>query len=160
MRSRQHPSTTTLFTAGRDGLGGWGPMFGCDGHKPCSHPLRASASARTHLSGERFGQIDSFGVLNETIFVLRDGFVRDRRLNRHRLANAQSGFDPALFRSCACPFRGLIPSGFVGFRRCRYRRLEGIQLVQNVRCREVDSERRYEPDYRCETSDDEMRKMR
>jgi hypothetical protein len=54
----------------------------------------------------------------------------------------------------------LIPSGFVGFRRCRYRRLEGIQLVQNGHWREVDYERRYEPDYRCETSDDEMRKMR
>jgi hypothetical protein len=44
MRSRQHPSTTTLFTAGRDGLGGWGLTFGCVGHKPCSHPLRACSN--------------------------------------------------------------------------------------------------------------------
>jgi hypothetical protein len=37
-------------------------------------------------------------------------------------------------------------------------RLEGVHLVQNGRCREMDYERRYEPEY-CEMSHDEMRKM-
>jgi hypothetical protein len=100
MRSRQHPSTTTLFTAGRDVLGGWGLTFGYVGHKPCSHPLRAcyytrraSASARTYLSGDRFGRIDSFGVINETTFYSGDAVVRDKLLNRYHVANRYSGLD-------------------------------------------------------------------